>query len=345
MSRKGFPLAACVLLAACDPYTRFVGESSAGAVDPVKFPAPYLGDGGDGKTPGMGKLSAVAAFVADAPIGYYSFPYMGDLSLATEGALSVPIAYNFDTGATGKCVPPDSYVFDQQRDAVRFDQQGDIFTLLPDDPSYVPVVADVTVTPNGLPCQDTKSELNVVKRDDVTLALIQPEHPDEVGAHATGKPSGKFFARAIIDPSIDVRFPDGSVDPNTGLGPQSWGWFQRYLLAFIDGGQVPVLDKDVVNSTGQAQRVTQMVTQALYFPTQHPGMDMQGNMVPVPAMGAGEGFDVLEHTRGDAMYSPLCEVFSFDPKDPMAPETNVKNIDQATVMPTGNFVFCLQVAQ
>jgi hypothetical protein len=88
-----------------------------------------------------------------------------------------------------------------------------------------------------------------------------------------------------------------------------------------------------------------MVTQALYFPTQHPGTDMQGNTVPVMSMGPGEGFDVLEHKRGDAMYSPICEVFSFDPADPMAPETNVKDINQATVQPTSTFVWCLQVAQ
>jgi len=344
MWRLGFPLAACVLFAACDPYTRFVGESTAGAVDPVNFPAPYLGDGGDGKFPGSGVMNAIPATVADAPIGYYTFPYDGDLSLAVEGQLSVPLAYDFDVLAKGKCVPPDGYVYDQQRDDVRYDQQGDIFTLLPDDPSYIPVVADVTVNPNGLPCQDTKSELNVVQRDDVTLDLIPAPHPDEVGAHPTGKPSGHFMARAVIDPSIDVRFPDGSVDPNTGLGPQTWGWYQRYLLAFIDGGEVPVLDKDVVNSTGQAQRVTQMVTQALYFPTQHPGTDDQGNTVPVPG-NQGEGFDVLDATRGGMGYSPLCEVFSFDPVDPMAPETSVAAIDQSTVQPTGTFVWCLQVAQ
>ena len=42
MWRHGFSLAACLFLAACNPYTRFVGENSAGAVDPVNFPAAYL---------------------------------------------------------------------------------------------------------------------------------------------------------------------------------------------------------------------------------------------------------------------------------------------------------------
>jgi len=344
MWRIGCSAAAVLLLAACDPYTRFVGQASAGAVDPVNFPPEYLGDGGDGKFPGFGVMGAIPATAGDEPIGYYTFPYEGDLSLAVDGQLIVPIAYDFDVMATGKCTPPENYVYDQQRDDVRYDQQGNIFTALPDADGYLPVVADVTVNPNGLPCQDTKSELDVVDRDDVSLDLIQPEHPDEEGAHPVGKPSGKFLARAIIDPSIDVRYPDGSVDPNTGLGPQQWGWYQRYLLAYLDGGEIPVLDRDVVNSTGQAQRVTAMVTQALYYPSQHPGVDDQGNQVPVPG-GPAEGFDVVDAKRGAPGYSPICEVFEFDPTDPMAPETNVKDIDQATVVPTGTFVWCLQVAQ
>ena len=344
MWRHWFPLAACVLLAACDPYQRFVGESSAGAVDPVKFPAPYLGEGGVGKMPGGGVLNASAATVANDAIGYYSFPYKGDLSLAVEGQLVIPLAYDIDEGSTTKCVAPENYVYDQQRDDVRYNEQGNVFTQLPDAAGYTPAVADVTVKSNGLHCQDTKSELNIVKRTDVTLDLIQPEHPDQEGANAVGKPSGKYFARAVIDPSVDVRFPDGSVDRNTALGPQKWGWYQRYLLAYIDGGEIAVLDKEVPNATGQAQRVTEMITQPIYFPSKHPGMDPQGNTVPVPG-SLGEGFDVLAGKRGDAAYHPICEVFTFDPKDPMAPETSIKDIDMATAQPTGDFVWCLQVAQ
>jgi hypothetical protein len=344
MWRHWFPLAACVLVAACDPYQRFVDEESAGAVDPVNFPPEYLGEGGDAKMPGFGVLMARLGTVGDEPIGYYSFPYEGDLSLAIDGELIVPLAYNFDEGRPQGCVPPEGYVFDQQRDAVRFDQQGNIFTLLPGDPGYIPVVADVPVRSNGLPCQDTKSEINLVEREDVTVDLIPAEFPDQPGAHATGRPSGTFYARPIIDPSIDVRFPDGSLDPNTGLGPQRWGWYQRYLLAYLDGGPVPTLDKLVPNASGEAQRVTEMVTQPLYFPSQVPGMDDQGNPMPVEG-SLGAGFDVLTSRPGEPGYSPLCEVFIFDPADPLAPETAVRDIDMSTAFPTGEFVWCIQVAQ
>lgn len=43
MWRYWIPVAACGLLAACNPYYRFVGQASAGAVDPVDFPSAYLG--------------------------------------------------------------------------------------------------------------------------------------------------------------------------------------------------------------------------------------------------------------------------------------------------------------
>ena len=47
--------------AACNPFERRSGSYGAGAVDPIHFPAPYLGDGGDGKRPGSGRFSYVTA--------------------------------------------------------------------------------------------------------------------------------------------------------------------------------------------------------------------------------------------------------------------------------------------
>ena len=120
-------------LGACDPYVRFVGDSNAGAVDPVNFPAEYLGTNGDGKKPGMGVLTASVASVADQAVGYYLFPYTApDLSLSIQGELLAPVDYQFDEDGGSRCVAPESYVFDQQRDAVRYDEQGNIFTTLPD---------------------------------------------------------------------------------------------------------------------------------------------------------------------------------------------------------------------
>ncbi len=361
MWMKWMPIAA-LWLAACDPYTRFVGDSSAGAVDPRNFPTAYRGidpNSGappDSKMPGSGMLTPTAALLGGDQVGYYAFPFAGnDLSLSIEGKLIIPLAYDFDEDGMTKCVAPENYVFDQQRDDVHYDVQGDIFVRLPDAPGYLPVVADVKVASNGLPCQDVKSETTVVERSDVTLETVPAEHPNQPNAHPTGKPSGVYYARPIIDPSLDVRAPVGmfgyapdgtpyTVDPNTGLGPQRWGWYQRYLLAYLDGGLIPTLAKDVTNKGGQAQHVIEMISQPIYFPSRHPGLDDQGNKVPVDG-ALGEGFDVLTAKRGAAMFSPLCEVYSFIPLDEMSPETDVKDIDMSTAQPTGEYVWCIQVTK
>ncbi len=347
-------------LAACNPYSRFVGDSNAGAVDPRNFPAAYLGidpnsgEPPDATMPGSAVLMPVDALAGGDAVAYYAFPFDGtDLALAVEGRLIIPLSYDFDEDGATKCVAPSAYVFDQQRDEVRYDEQGNIFTALPDAPDYLPVVASVKVASNGLPCQDVKSERTVVGRKDVTLELVPAEFPNQPDAHPTGKPSGVYYARPIIDPSIDVRGPAGMygyaadgtplvVDPNTGLGPQRWGWYQRYLLAYLDGGPIPTLAKDVTNKDGGAQRVVEMISQPIYFPTRHPGQDDQGNRVPVDG-GLGDGYDILTGKRDDAMSSPLCEVYSFIPLDEMAPETDVRDIDMSTAQPTGEYVWCIQV--
>jgi hypothetical protein len=376
------------LLGACNPYTRFVGEASAGAVDPATFPPAYLGIStatgapNTGNMPGTAQMLATPAFVDGNEVDYYGFPYTGDpmLSLATGGALDVPIAYDFDddTSAT-KCKAPANYVYDQQRDAVRFDQQGNIFIMLPDQGyvidgdsadgtgqtivagnGYQPIVADVKVESSGpggtLPCQGTKEEVNLVKRTDVTLSLLPAANPNIPNAHPSGKPTGTFYARAIIDPSIDVRAPagyysptdpGGDTNPVTGLGPQKWGWYQRYLLAYIDGGAIPTNDQVVMDATGKSVDVTAITSQNLYFPSSHPGQDASGNIVVVQAQGPGEGFDVMTGARSPAVagevYSPLCEVFVYDPADPMNPDTSVKTIDMTTAQDTGEQIWCLQV--
>ena len=258
MWRQWLSLATCAwALGACNPYDRYTGDSNAGAVDPVKFPKAYLGTGGDAKAPGQGVMDPIPATAGGTATAYYTFPFTGaDLSLATDGVNSAALVYDFDTDGTTHCVAPDNYVFDQQRDAVRFDQQGSIFTKLPDAADYQPAVAEVTVHSNGLPCQDVKSADKLVDRSDVSLTLVPPANPNLPSAAATGKPNGKYYARPVIDPSIDVHGPVGYfglddmgnplvVDRNTGLGPQKWGWYQRYLLAYLDGGEIPVFDATV----------------------------------------------------------------------------------------------------
>ncbi len=96
------------------------------------------------------------------------------------------------------------------------------------------------------------------------------------------------------------------------------------------------------------QHVTAMTTQNLFFPSSHPGQDASGNVVVVMAQGPGEGYDVMSGVRNapagaKGVYSPLCEVFVYDPADPMNPETDIANIDMTTAQDTGEQIWCLQV--
>lgn len=355
MWRQWLPLtAAAMTLGACNPYYRFKGDSSAGAVDPVNFMAAYLGTGGNPNKPGSATLLPATATATDgSTVGYLKFPSSGDLSLAVDGVLTVPVAYDFDEDGSTSCVAPKNYLYDQQRDDVRYDQQGNIFVALPDKkqfPGYQPVVADVRVQSNGLPCQAVKSEDHLVKHKDVTFpsGLKPSATPNETGAHATGIPTdGVFYARPVIDPSIDVRFADGSTNPVTGLGPQKFGWYNRYLVAWLDGGRIPVNSVSVMDMAGQTQQVVQMSAQPIYFPTDHPGVDQDGNNVIVHNGALGDGFDLITAVKGDTKngFSPLCQVFSFVPKDPTAPESRISDIDMSTAVDQMTYVWCIQVTQ
>ena len=355
MWRQWLPLTAAALtLSACNPYYRFKGDSSAGSADPVHFMTAYLGTGGNPNKPGSAFLKPAPATAANGKtVGYFTFPFTGaDLSLSVDGVLTVPVAYNFDEDGTTACTPPKSYVYDQQRDDVRYSEQGSIFVELPDTkqfPDYQPVVADVPVTSNGLPCQAVKSEEHLVKRKDVAFPNgLQPSlTPNEPGAHSVGIPSGKFYARPVIDPSIDVRFTDGSTDPVTGLGPQKFGWYNRYLIAWLDGGEIPVENATVMDMAGQTQQVVQMTTQPIYFPKQHPAVDADGNHIITMRGALGDGYDLITAAKGDMKggFSPLCQVFSFVPADPTNPETSIADIDTSTVVDQGTYVWCIQVTQ
>jgi hypothetical protein len=340
-------------LLACNPYQNRSGEYMAGAVDPIKFPKAYLGAKGDAKK-GGGSFTPIAATADGKTVAYFSFPVpasqqddSGALNKAVivDGTLVPPIGYVFDPGDTNpfpspaKCVAPNDYVFDQRLEAYRKDEQGDVFTALPGDSGYVPIVAQVPVTSAGEPCQDIKSEKTLVGRQDISVPLTPPPVMLD-DTYPTGTPDDKFLAWAIIDPDADVYLSPSQNLNSNGLGPQKWGWYNHYLLAYIDGGYIPTKSVTVPGMMGMPDsKQTQVVTQPIYFPSSHPdAMDPT-----MPAMGSlGDGFDVLTYARSNAKYSPICEVFTFDPKDPMNPETKVGDIDMTTAMPTGNFVYCLQ---
>ena len=359
-------------LGACDPYQRHSGEYYAGPVDPKAFPAPYLG--------ADGVILASAATADDAPAPYYAFAVSAaqaaaadPLAVSTEHnptAIPAALAYVFDPqlpapsdmaggaadmGApdlggpppnpfppTPRCAPPAGYTYNPQRDGYRLDDQGNVLTALP-AAGYAPIVAEVPVTSNGEPCQSIKSEATLVGADDVVVETMPPTF-DVPGAHPTGVPDGRFLAWAIVDPGATVRFADGSLDPESGMGPQKIGWFDHYLLTYLDGGYVPTTTTIVPGMAGNPDvAVVHVIPQNVYFPSTIPRTLPSG--VVVPATGAlGDGFDILDARRGDPGYSPLCHVFSFVPADPLHPPTRASEIDATQLHDTGSFVWCLQVA-
>lgn len=363
---------------ACTPYERRTGEYSAGAVDPLKFAAPYLGRGGTGKMPGMGVFAFAKAYANGKDVLYYPLAFNGRQARTADAMgkpldqldlnyLKPPLGYVFDPTATetapdsAKCQKPEGYVFDQQRDAVRYDRQGNIFTALPIDSTtpgsttYVPIINEVAVTSNGNPCQDIKSEATLVKRSDVSLDLIPPPE-GVVDALPTGKPGILFRAFAIIDPAAEVTTPkpmgggNGAPEecgPETdaickqfhmlGIGPQRWGWFKQYLLAYLDGGNIPL---QVINPPGKQRVATQNLyvpTSALFWNPETKQFEEKG----VP--GPGVGPDVFEYRRGEAGYSPICRIWTFDPVDVNDPtKLEKKASDVQSPKDTGKYTYCLQ---
>ncbi|MGZ3406688.1 MAG: hypothetical protein ACXVAN_09630 [Polyangia bacterium] len=374
-------VAVAVFALACSPYERRSGEYFAGAVDPAAFPAAYLGAGGDPKRSG-GVLLASAATAHTDPAPYYAFAVSAaqaasddPLAVSTDNnptAIPAPLAYVFDPRlpaavdmaggvdlgavdmagapaaappdpfpATPQCTPPSGYVYDARRDGYRLDDQGNVFTALPAS-GYAPIVAEVPVTSNGEACQSIKSSATLVTASDVVVDTVPPKFPIP-NAKPTGVPDGRFLAWAIVDPGAEVRFPDGHLDPASGLGPQKLGWFDHYLLTYLDGGYVPTASVVVPGMAGNPDTiVVHIVAQNVYFPTAIPVTLPSG--VVVPRSGKlGSGFDILDARRGEPGYSPLCHVFSFVPPDPLRPPTNAADIDASQLHDTGTFVWCLQV--
>ncbi len=353
------------LLPACNPYRNFSGEFYAGPIDPTNFATPmYTGVLPAGGTPDQsgGVITPNVGSVAGAPVSYYFFPFpdsqvaapddmtpatpltIGSANLMPSGPT---LAYVFDPTTTSafpspsKCVAPPNYVYDQRLDAYRKDQQGTIFTLLPDDPSYLPIVAEDPVVTDGEKCQSILSESAVTRtRNDINV----------------GDPDKKYLAWAIIDPGCDVLRTPSMPDAPGDLGPIHLGFWNHYLVAYIDGGYIPTIDVPV---NGMVAAHTDLVTQRMYVPNSFPGTDMSMNAVACPntdptvscpAAGPGNGFDLLEGARGDSAYSPVCEVWSYDPDTDQngvpQPETDVSLLsptEQASAAPSGTYVYCFQV--
>src|SRR5438874_1727569 len=148
----------------------------------------------------------------------------------------------------------------------------------------------------------------------------------------------------VFDPQLPAPADMAGVDlgPASGLGPQKIGWFDHYLLTYLDGGYVPTASVVVPGMAGNPDTiVVHIIAQNVYFPTAVPTTLPSGVVVP-RAGKLGSGYDVLDARRGEPGYSPLCHVFSFVPPDPLHPPTNAADIDAAQLHDTGTFVWCLQ---
>jgi hypothetical protein len=402
------PLVGILLFAAaCDPYLNRSGEFNAGAVDPASFPSPYLGTGGNRSQPGKGVFTEIGAFVGSTPIGYFSFPFStqqnnllnanstanpplahsGDpLRLFENGtsrylvpsltgtvALPTPNVYQFDSSA---CVAPAGYKYDPYHDDVHYDQQYPVFTALPSETltpgfpesfAYIPLITPSLTHAHSQSCQAFKSE----------ATLLQAKTSGQVKIDAPVQDA--YLAWPIIDVGAGVyRVGQSPTDPTkSGWTVQHLGWYNHFLLAYLDGGAVPTITYNAnscdpknpdpnpspspcvavppallkPNYPAPKLPITEVVTQNLYYPTSAV-LPAGGKNPTTGTANLGVGWDVLEHARADATYSPVCAVFSYDTgATTMMPDMSTSlPTDSATIVSKypktlkfQKYIYCLQV--
>ena len=321
------------------------------------------------------------AFINGAATGYFRFPFPPSQITTTQYA---PVATTYGTGpnplnpdlftplrvssswpngyvfdAAGppdstNCKPPANYSYDRFRDDVHYDQQGNIFSSLPNanyptggNPtwSYIPVVQEVPVTSQGPACQGIKSEATLLSnRSDVSV----PRGPDLPDGTRTGQPDGKYLAWGIVDPGAPVLKVGETSATGTpgGFTHQRYGWFNQYILAYLDGGYIPV--------GGSPLRLQ---TQRIYYPSSFNGTTNCGTTQAPITCALGNGQDVLQFPRSDPRYSPVCQVIAYPattgggiPRDAATIETTyaavlapppAPSVPGGPIVPT--FIFCLQV--
>ncbi|WP_309896061.1 hypothetical protein [Archangium sp.] len=357
VQRMLVPLSLALMgLSGCNVYDRWDGgEFNAGPVDASNFPPEYLG-GGNRLRAGSGSITARASVSPTGP-SYFLFSLSTTQRAAADQLLvrsngkavasaPTPSAFLFDG-----CKAPEGYSYDATRDDVPYDQQGAIFTALPvasyslgatPTSSYVPLVQRVPVTSNGVDCQKYKSEKTVVASTELGVSLTDPVNNKRFGIS-----DGTLHALAIIEPGVAVYRAGETSKTSTGVGPQKWGWFNQYQLAYIDGGGVPTVE-GTATVAGATVPVLRMKTQKLYYPR-------SAVTGVTAAITAGQGYDVLQARRGEANYSPVCELITYDAGGPLAksalPKTEAEVLElaaqagtQLRAPATGDkYVYCLQV--
>lgn len=304
-----------------------------------------------------------------------------DFRASQNNPVPVPLVYSFDPPGGADPFPSEQRcqkgpAIDPRLDPYPLDQQWNIFAFPPDrfasfpfgalpTWSYRPVVAEVAVTTGAIACQGIKSERTLLKNADD--GKVQMDRADtEPDGRRLGRPTGRYLAWAMIDPGAAVvrvgQTPNVLQGGNvTGTGVQKYGWYGQFIVAYIDGGYIPVEDGPRV--AGAA--TTRMRTQRLYYPRSQVIRTGATN----PSAGAlGQGYDVMQANRfedGEA-YSPVCEVWTYTlpgatrqedlPKDEasilaaanstLEPARTPQQADAFTPSPTvtPRYIFCLQAA-
>lgn len=290
---------------------------------------------------------------------------------------SPSLVYTFDATATepypatSLCTAPTNYVFDARTESYRRDYQGLIFTQIPQtggDP-FVPYMAEVAVTSKSLKCQGIKDDEGILKNKDVTVPIV-PADPLQPGTVDEPKPSGKLVALYPVDPRAQVEPSDTS-----GWGSQKWGWYKHYLFAYIDGGYIPTQQVSVDIGEDEPLTFAAMRPQKWFFPATRPASvedpdtgdisfpkdpdTMEYEFIDAGGPGlsnnaaefAGAITDVVEAARGEAGYSPICELCTFEGTtadwDAFLVDGNPLPLfsNTATATCTGTYVYCPQQAK
>jgi hypothetical protein len=170
---------------------------------------------------------------------------------------------------------------------------------------------------------------------------------DPVTKKVAGTPDGQFLAFAIIDPGAAVYdytqnpIVNGVGPPaspptdggTTGLGLQHWGWYGQYLVSYLNGGYIPMSGDNIV-------------PQNLYYPTYTYTDGGEGAL----SGAIGQGLDVLDAVPGQAAYSPVCQVLTFNAGAvanegalPTSASTIASSFASSITPGTPPFIFCLQL--
>lgn len=330
-----------------------------------------MGTGGDRTRPGLGSFTETPAFVAGEMVGYFTYPFPvaatgggkggGGMAAASDplrlregdkptAAFPAPTAYVFDpTDAEPipdhyACVPPPDYQYDRIRDEYRKDEQGNVFTALPKvtfspgveaAPSVAPVMSETKVSSSGIECQSVKSSKTLLS----TLG--------------EGEKTGRYLAWVLIEPGAAVyRLGESAKAKSPGVGTQRWGWFDRYLVAYLDGGYIPTAEATVTEAMVD-KTVVRMVPQKLYYPRSMIVTVAKDGTMTMAAGKLGAGYDVMQFKRGDQGYSPVCDVTTYDPgmaltvdalpKDAAAIEEMAAAAMTMLTPANPRYVYCLQV--